>query len=155
MANDVAIGLNEAISCCDHKHTVKEYSQAKIMEKAFYLAERLSAIALGVFAATAFPALFFPTFAFGVVLGLAIPGESSQHYGSLSSCSQGFLEQTMGVKLPDSVALAAGFAVTAVHIDHHPEVFARIAGVTVGMKVGQLARAGFDLCYRKVASYRS
>lgn len=155
MAYDAAISLDQPVSCCGHKHSAKEHSQETMAEKVFYLAERLSAVALGVFSAAVFPVFFFPMFAFGTLLGLAIPGESAQRRGPVSSCSQGFLEQTLGVKLPDSVALAAGFAVTAVHIDHHPDVFARIAGVTVGMKTGQLVRAGFDLCYRKIAAYRS
>jgi hypothetical protein len=150
MSHDfVAVGAGEVAGCCGHKHAVREVNREKISDKIFYLAERLSAIALGIFAAVEFPELFVPTFVFGMILGLAIPGNSVSHHGAITSCSQGFLEQTLGVKLPDSVALLAGFGVTAVHIDHHPEVFARIAGVTVGMKAGQMVRAGIDLCYRK------
>lgn len=153
MAHDSAISSLQVPECCRNKHSIGKPLSENTMEKAFFVAERLSAIALGVFAALT-PPLFVPSFAFGVLLGLLGVGESVPNYSRAKSCSQGFLEQTTGIKLPDSLALASGFAVTAVHVDHHPEVFVPIVGISLGMWAGHTMRSSASLCYRKFA-YRS
>ena len=53
-------------------------------------------------------------------------------------CSQGFLEQLTGIRLPPLVGIGANLAIFTCHIDHHPHVFIPLIGLNFGYKVGQL-----------------
>lgn len=142
------------ITACGHK-SFSLHKEDK-MEKAFRIVEKVSVIALGVLAALTSSFLFIPTFALGTLIGMATYKESKhshhQHKNS-DSCGHGFIEEKTGVKLPESIALIAGFAAMAVHIDHHPVVFVPTVGITLGIWVGNLAAPTVNLAFRKFAAF--
>lgn len=149
-------------SCCHE--TVKPFAhrhkhQEDSMEKAFRLVAKVSALALGVLAAVTEFWLFVPSFALGLLIGVFTyekPVHShGQHDHTGGGCSHGFLERHLGIKLPESVALVAGFAVFAVHVDHHPEVFVPIVGVSVGIWAGNLIAPSLIAGFRKFVAYVS
>ncbi len=127
---------------------------------ALAILEKISLVALAIFAAYTSPKLFFPFFAFGVILGTYLhwgkqdkqkEGEEHSHsHHSTSGCSQGFIEQLTGVKLPAPIGLAANLAITIVHIDHHSEVFVPIIGLNAGIWIGKLFADYAPLCYRTI-----
>jgi len=109
------------------------------------LLEKVSAVALGAFAAYASFELFLPFFLSGTVLGLYqyISSGPQEKCGSVgSSCSQGVIEQLTGVKLPPLISLGASLAITWCHIDHHTSVFVPIIALGIGAWAGQ---TGADL----------
>lgn len=127
---------NHSHSCCPpHSH----HQNKSTSEKLFYLLEKVSAIALGIFAAYACFELFLPFFLLGAAVGLYqyYSGEHAHAEKGRSSCSQGFLEQVTGVKLPPLLSLGANLAVTWCHIDHHTTIFAPIVGLSLGAWAGQ------------------
>lgn len=116
------------------------------------MVEKITVIALGVFAAFTAPELFIPAFAIGALIGAFMPKQSSHrhdhHHPIDGGCSHGFIEERLGVKLPDSLSLLAGAAVMAVHIDHHADVFVPIVGLTLGIWTGNLVAASLNYCGR-------
>lgn len=133
--------------CC-HGHQVLQ--ESSLSESLFHLLEKVSAIAIGVFAAYASFELFLSFFALGTAVGLyqyfsAEPdqGGPSAH----SSCTQGFMEQLTHVKLPPLLSLAANLAITWCHIDHHTTVFVPVVGVSIGAWAGQtMGELGSKIC---------
>lgn len=122
-------------ACCQGHHHHPSTS-----DQLFHLLEKVTAIALGVFCAYASMELFLPFFFAGVAIGLY------QHLSSnvleeapagISSCSQGFLEQLTGVRLPPLISLVANVAVIWCHIDHHTAIFVPIVGISLGAWSGQ------------------
>ena len=122
-------------ACCQGHHC-----EESISIRLFHLLEKVTAVALGVFCAYASMELFLPFFLAGMAIGLY------QHFTSegvragptgITSCSQGFLEQLTGVKLPPLVSLVANVGVTWCHIDHHTAIFVPIVGVSLGAWSGQ------------------
>lgn len=124
-----------APDCCGH---VKKKSKfQKIMD----IADKVSAVALGIFAAYINWKLFVPFFFLGICIGSYTylqNKKSNQHPHSGTTCAQGFLEKLTGVQLPAPVSLAANIAVTVAHIDHHSNVFVPIVGVSLGAWAGDL-----------------
>jgi len=112
-------------------------------DRLFYLLEKVSAIALGFFAAKVSMHLFLGYFMIGAAIGLY------QYFYTdvadriaktrTSSCSQGLLEQLTGAKLPPLASLAANLAVTWYHVQHHSVIFVPIVGVSLGAWAGQTA----------------
>jgi hypothetical protein len=109
----------------------------------FYLLEKVSAIALGCFAAKASVHLFLGYFLIGTAIGLY-----QYFYTNVAdriaktrtpSCSQGLLEQLTGAKLPSVISLATNLAVTGYHVQHHSVIFVPIVGVSLGAWAGQTA----------------
>lgn len=153
-----------ACSHTTHKHKPVNLREDR-MEKAFRIAEKVCAIALGVLAAVTSYWLFLPAFAVGTLVGIATYKKPDHHHGHHhhdhkhshkaegGSCSHGFIEQTTGVEVPRSIALMAGFAVMAVHIDHHAPVFVPIVGVTLGLWAGKLAAPTVNLCFKKIQEF--
>ena len=135
--------VHESISIHKHKETSSD--------KAFRLIERVSAIGLGVIAALTEFWLFVPSFIVGGLIGVFSYKEPDHvHSHKDGSCSIGFFEQITGVKLPRSLGLAAGIAVTAAHIDHHASVFVPIVGVTLGIWAGKALASSLNLSYKKI-----
>lgn len=129
---------------CDHVHP----HHKPVSERLFVLLEKVSAVALGAFAAYASFELFLTFFLTGTAVGIyqyitTGPREETGHGGS--TCSQGFLEQLTGVKLPPLISLGANLAITWCHIDHHTSVFVPIIGLGIGAWAGQ---TGASLCSR-------
>lgn len=143
--------------CHEVKKVLSPIHHEDRMEKALRLAEKLSAVALGVLAAHACFWLFLPSFAAGIIIGVYTSQNTSSrhHHHPEGTCSHAFIEQTTGVKLPDSLALLAGFAVTAVHIDHHASVFVPIVGLTLGIWAGNLSAPKLSHCMRKFNEFVS
>lgn len=149
---------SRSINCCKQSQgPFLSPSMENKMEEAFRIVEKISAVALGALAALTAFWLFLPSFVVGALIGVVGHKTStishSHHHKVESSCSHGFIEQTTGVKLPQSLALAAGVAVMAVHIDHHASVFVPIVGVTLGIWTGNLAAPSLSFCMRKFASF--
>ena len=151
-------------SCCHepvkpfaHRHKHQEDS----MEKAFRLVAKVSALALGVLAAITDLGLFIPAFALGTVIGVAtyqksVHSHKHSHFHGHSSdggCSHGFMEKYLEIKVPESVGFVAAAAVFAVHIDHHPEVFVPIVGVSVGIWAGNLVAPSLIAGFRKFVAF--
>ena len=114
--------------------------------------EKVSALALGVFAAYVNLWLFVPFAVLGVGIGIYnyyAAVQQGRRDAAASACSQGFLESLTGVKLPAPISLLANLAITAVHIDHHSDVFVPIVGLSVGAWFGQNAAYYSSLLYRK------
>lgn len=126
------------------------------MDKAFRFVEKVSVVALGIFAAVTAPELFIPTFAIGALIGICVPIKASHrhhHHSVEGGCSHGFMEERLGVKLPDSLSLLAGAAVVAVHIDHHADVFVPIVGVTLGVWAGKLVVPSLNYCTKSIKAF--
>ena len=138
---------------CSHSKVEGCHHQKKSKFAVFInVIEKISAFALGVFAAYVSWILFVPFFFVGVCIGVYsyIQDKSSHGHGHLaSSCAHGLLEQLTGVKLPPVVSLAANIAVTVCHIDHHATVFFPIIGVSLGAWIGKTAAHYGHLAYKK------
>jgi hypothetical protein len=134
--------------CCDSDHAC-EAPHPFLANPKFKLAmcvlEKISLLALMVFAAYVDPILFFPFLGGGFILGLAVhymqPKKESEHSHDHQTigCSQGFIEQLTGVRLPPPVGLAANVAIAVCHIDHHSTVFVPLIGLNAGMWLAKLA----------------
>jgi hypothetical protein len=129
---------------CEVPHPIFAHPNCKIV---MAILEKVSLLALAIFAAYLEPKLFFPFFGGGIVLSIVLyiikpkpekECHSEEHHDSVA-CSQGFLEQLTGVRLPPPVGLAANVAITVCHIDHHSTVFVPLIGLNAGMWVGKLA----------------
>jgi hypothetical protein len=131
--------LNISSRTCCSGHT---YSPP-LNDKLFYLLEKVSAVALGCFAAKMSMNLFLGYFLIGTAIGLYqyFYTDVAERISKTrtSSCSQGLLEQLTGAKLPPLVSLAANLAVTWYHVQHHSVVFVPIVGVSLGAWAGQTA----------------
>lgn len=128
----------------------------KNIEKAFRLVEKISVVALGVLAALTAPELFFSAFALGALFGLCTVYQTPHrhhHHSIEGGCSHGFLEDRLGVKLPDSFSVLAGTAVMAVHIDHHADVFVPITGFTFGFWAGNQLVPSLNSCKRSITAF--
>lgn len=115
--------------------------------------EIISLIALSVFAASLDPLLFAPFLAFGVILGVYMHWNKSHQASHLDidgGCSQGFLEQLTGIKLPALLGLAVNIALMWCHIDHHSQIFVPIIGLNTGIWIGKLATHYLPLCHKKI-----
>lgn len=118
--------------------------------------EKISAIALGIFAALTDLKLFIPFFITGVAIGIYNYFENKENCEnghSVSSCSLGVLEQFLGVKLPSIVSLAANIAGMVCHIDHHSTVFVPIVAISIGVWVGQSTFECGSLLYKKFTAH--
>jgi len=131
---------------CSHTHSIDQNSCYKDF---MCVLEKISLVALAVFAGYTNPKLFLSFFGGGVFLGIVTHitkkhecGDKHGHEDG-GGCSQGFLEQLTGVRLPAPVGLAANVAITVCHIDHHQTIFIPLIGLNAGMWVGKLiAQAG-------------
>ncbi|MBM3207965.1 MAG: hypothetical protein FJZ57_05095 [Chlamydiae bacterium] len=113
--------------------------QPSTFDKVMSAAEKVSVLALGILSAMADIKLFIPFFLCGLGYGIysAINNENAGPHQSASACSQGFLEQITGIRLPRPVSLIANVAITACHIDHHSSVFVPITALSFGAWVGK------------------
>lgn len=121
--------------CCQIRPRESFYDQM------FYILEKVSAVALGVFSAYVSYDLFLAFFILGTAVG------AYQYFYSddndriarhkASSCSQSLLEQLTGAKLPPLASLLANLGITWCHIDHHTRIFVPIVGFSLGVWTGQ------------------
>ncbi len=113
----------------------------------FTYLEKISAVALGVFALMNSAPLFISFFLLGIgVRWYQIrSGDCASVNRTGSSCSQGFLEQVTGIRLPPLISFAANLAVIWCHIEHHPTIFVPIVGISLGAWAGQHS---YDLSLR-------
>jgi hypothetical protein len=143
--------VNECLHECvafDHQH----HHTSKTAEKMWWALEKASAIALGIFSAYTNLKLFIPVFLLGISLGIYNYFEGINkhtHSSSTSSCSQGFMEQLTGIKLPAPLSLIANIAITVCHIDHHDTVFVPIVAASIGAWTGQSLMQCGALLYRE------
>jgi hypothetical protein len=131
-----AVHNHPQVACC-HGH---EHRHESVSDRVLYILEKVTAVALAVFCAYACMELFLPFFLVGMAVGLyqhiSAQGQLEGPTGA-ASCSQGFLEQLTGVRLPRLVSLIANVGVTWCHIDHHTTIFVPVVAVSVGAWVGQ------------------
>lgn len=145
----------QSAPCCGHHHEEHHCVPKKKMTVMEVL-EKISAVALIIFAAYVNPVLFIGFALLGLGVGIynyCVSTKQHKHDGA-SACSQGFLEHLIGVKLPAPISLAANLAITACHIDHHSEIFVPIVGLTAGAWLGQNAMHYGSLLYRKIRQVR-
>lgn len=163
---------NHCSTCPDHaeKHAVQGSSEriqwknfftdtsTSKFDKFMYLMEKVSAVALGAFAAFTSIELFIPFCLVGLALGLYSFFEVSSNHtsnGHSAACSHGFIESLTGIHLPAPISLAANIAITICHIDHHNTVFVPIVGLFIGSWAGKgLAECG-ELLVRKFVPIRN
>lgn len=139
--------------CC--QKTCASLFNEKNLDKAIRIIEKISVVALGVLAAMTAPELFMPAFALGALIGLCTEKQTPHrhhHHSIEGGCSHGFIEERLGVKLPDSFSLLAGTAVLAVHIDHHADVFVPITGFTLGFWAGNQVPS-LNSCKRAIKAF--
>ena len=103
-------------------------------------AEKVSAMVLTILAAITNISLFVPFFLIGCAYGVyteCTDPSGSSCVSSGGGCSQGFLEEITGIRLPKPVSLIANTAITYCHIEHHSDVFVPLVGIISGMKMGK------------------
>lgn len=136
------------VGCAPIQPPQVETNSSKILK----VLEKVSAVALLAFAAyTAFlltSAFFVLGFSFGVYKNLT--SETRSINGGGAACSQGFLEQITGIKLPPALSLAVNVATTICHIEEHSTVFAPIVGFLVGASAGNYTAYYGALAYKKI-----
>lgn len=121
--------------------------------------EKISLVALAAFAAYTSPKLFLPFFGVGVILGIYLHWDKkvkhhhNHEHEEGGGCSQGFLEQLTGVKLPPPLGLAANIGITICHIDHHGTVFVPLTGLNAGLWAGKLLGEYIPMSYRRVVEW--
>ena len=104
------------------------------------IAEKISAIVLTIMAATTNISLFVPFFLIGCAYGIyteSINPSAGNACSPGGGCSQGFLEEITGVRLPKPVSLVANTAITFCHIEHHADVFVPLVGAISGIWIGK------------------
>lgn len=130
---DMSVAVTRSTCCSGLTH------ERPLSDTLFYSLEKITAVALGVFCAYTDIQLFIPFFAIGV--GVSIyehySGNEREGCGDPTSCSQGFMEQLTGVKLPPLLSLMTNLAVTWCHIEHHTKVFVPIIGISIGAWMGK------------------
>jgi hypothetical protein len=149
IVGDVKTGCGHSIHC-EKQH---KDNRSRALDGFMKIAEKVSAVVLGIFSALTDLKLFIPFFLTGMCIGiydfLNNPRSASEkHEGS--SCAHGFLEQLTGVKLPAPVSLAANVAVTICHIDHHAAVFVPIVGLSLGAWAGRMAACEASTLYYRI-----
>jgi hypothetical protein len=144
------------INCHEASHCL-HYNKDDLMDTLFRITEKVTVFALGLFAYMTSPLLFSASFAIGVLIGLFTHVNSNNchlhKHTSEGSCSHGFIESRLGIKLPESFALLAGAAVVAEHIDHHASIFVPIAGLTFGIWAGNLIAPNLQANFRKIVLF--
>jgi hypothetical protein len=113
---------------------------------------KVSFVGLAILAYSTSASLFVPAFVTGTFYGLyerCGSGQQSAKGVSFGGCSQGLWEDFAGVKFPLPVALLAGVAAAAVHIDHHPWAFVPLAGFAFGAWAGSACAPVASLCFYK------
>lgn len=98
---------------------------------------KVTAIALGAFAAYVEWKLFVASILVGIPLGFfwAIKG----HHCPQASCS-GVIDNLTQTQLPPVINVIFGAAITICHLDHHPTVFVPLVGLSLGAWVGTFAQ---------------
>lgn len=125
------------------RHCCQVRSRESLYDRMFYILEKVSAIAIGVFSAYVSYDLFLAFFILGTAVGMyqyfysTDTDRIARHRAS--SCSQTLLEQLTGAKLPPLASLIANLGVTWCHIDHHTRIFVPIVGFSLGAWTGQSA----------------
>lgn len=123
---------------------------------AYHVLEKVSLIALAVLAAYTCPKLFFPFFGGGIVVGTCLfwnkriswpcteqischrHGSTCEQEHAAGGCSQGFMEQLSGARLPPPLGLGVNIAITVGHIGHHSSIFVPIIGLNAGVWIGSI-----------------
>lgn len=101
--------------------------------------EKLSVLALAIFAGYTNWKLFVPFFAVGVGMGLHshMKDKSLGKTYTASSCSQSFIEGVTGVKLPRIASLAGNVGVAYMHAKYHAPYIVWLIALAVGAAVGK------------------
>lgn len=125
-------------SCCPPP---QKPLKATLYNQVLDIALKVSVAALGVIAAIASFQSFMITFSIGIVLGIYQGWSHKAQSRILSSgnfCTQGFIEQATGVKLPPEFNLAINVALTADHLvgAHPSQIHSMLLGVYVGTWLG-------------------
>lgn len=115
------------------------HDAAKMDPKWTYLM-RLSAVAIGAFAAYLSWQLFVPCFAIGAFAGVFLIDGTLKARELQSTCSQSCLEQLTQISLPVQISILFNIIVMIQHMEHHPLVYIPIAGFTLGAWVALSVR---------------
>lgn len=129
--------------------------KVEIFDRVLDAAEKISVVALGVLAATTSLELFLPFFLAGSAYGIYSYFQNRDIVtvqGTLG-CTQGFLEQLTGIKLPRPVSFGANLAIVVCHLDHHASVFVPLVGISVGAWAGKMGAECASFASRTITSY--
>lgn len=144
--------------CCavKPKETSFYHKHKESIDKLVKLLEIVSAVALAAFAFYTSWQLFLPFFLVGAAIGVYGFYQNQKHNtkSNSASCSQGFLEQLTGVKLPRPVSILANVGVTVAHMSHHANVFVPMGAVIFGSWAGQRSCEYAQLAYRKIKKHK-
>jgi len=135
----LCVDNNNQTTCCNgikHHHAPLKLTTS---DKIWWIAEKVSMVAIAVFAAVTDPILFAASFSLGLVIGLfdRQHDKAAVHHGH-AACAHSFLEDLTGVKMPAPLGFIANVAVLVAHIDHHPTVFTPLVGVIMGLWAGKM-----------------
>lgn len=142
-------------SHCHHDHA--HSPQSEKLQKVMKVLEVVSLVVLAVIACYTNYKLFLPFFGAGILLGTYMHWKTEQKPTLISGsdgggCSQGFLEQLTGVKLPAPIGLAVNVAMTYEHIVHHSKIFPPIIGLNAGYWVGKYLGYYIPVVYRSLTT---
>ncbi len=107
--------------------------------------EKVSAVALGFFSATASPLLFGASFITGIFIGMTQETTADSDHSHGSACSSGFIEQITGIKAPPIIGLLSNLFMTYCHIDHHTQFVVPVIGVHLGIWAGNFVKDSLHL----------
>jgi|GEM_PF-2409186 len=145
------IKRSENCGCVTQAHQLK----VEIFDRVLDIAEKISVVALGVLAATTSSELFVPFFLAGSAYGIYsyFQNRDTVTVQGTLGCTQGFLEQLTGIKLPRPVSFAANVAIVVCHLDHHASVFVPLVGISVGAWAGKMGAECLSFAARTITSY--
>lgn len=133
--NAVSLENHPHATCCDNIPHLHLKTSTK--DKIWQIVEKVSLLAIGVFAAITLPKIFAITFCASIILGLIDKSIEKTDHKHQATCSHSFLEQLTGVRLPAPLGFASNVAVLLAHMEHHAPVFVPLVGMTLGLWVGK------------------
>ena len=143
-------------SCCSPAIAPPSYKPT-LGEQLLDIALKVSVAALGILAAISSFQSFIATFAIGIALGVYQGWNQKPQAKVLASgnfCTQGFIEQATGVKLPSVAHLAINVGLTAEHLvgHHKSEIYSMLLGLYTGTWIGNEIAPALSLAFHKVRS---
>ncbi len=125
--------------CCQSDPPPPPFYQNEKFKQAMNILEKICLVALVAFAFYSSPKLcaYFTAGGFVIGLGLTLSKKiQPQTQGSIG-CSQGFLEQLTGVRLPPPIGLVANAAILVDHMRcHSSPIYVAITGFNFGLFLG-------------------
>ena len=123
--------------CCPVTNPLSSPPPYTIKTLMIEVAEKVSMVALGVFAFVFQPELFTGAFAIGIIYGLSSNSSQESTCAEGSGCSQGLIERLTNVRLPKVVSLIIEVAISIMHMEHHSDILSPLHGFMIGAYCGK------------------